>query len=351
MPLGGIGRDMRFVRAILSGVTLTATGAAAPALPVPDVSFEVTAPSPHGPWTMRIVNEDSRPVRIPADVRLLRFSITPPGAKRPIACDIPPPLRPTVFPAKRALHLAPGEAFVERLDPRLFCFGAREAGALVEGAAVRAFFGWSRRGPFAVQGLDWPPELASLHELAAPEITIGSGATRAPSAALGAGIGEAPPEEDEEAPRLALSAPRFVQARTPRGVVLRYVARNVGHRSMRVVLRARMLSFDIDGPDGPIRCAVDHRPRAAAPPDVFRTLAPGASIPISVRLDEACDYDALHRPGLYRITAALHADETGEAHGIPAYTGLAVAPRATLVRLLSADKPFYVTAPEATTVR
>jgi len=353
---------MRLVREALCGASLTvaaATHAAPRALPVPNVAFELTAPSPHEPWTMRIVNEDERPVRIPADMRLVRFSITPPGARKPIACRLPRPLRPAAFPTQRELHLAPGQAYVERLDPRLFCFGEREAGALVEGAVVRAYFGWSA-DPYAVEGLAWPREIASLRELAAPKVIIGpatDGGTamrsqpggRTPvTSSLGVGLVETLAEIDEKAPRLALEAPRFAQASSPRDLVVRFLARNVGHRPMRVVLRARMLSFDVDGPGGPIRCEAAQAKRDATPRELFRTLAPGAAVPIAVRLDEACDNEAFRRPGLYRVAAALHADASDEARGLPAYTGLAVAPQATLVRLLSADEPFYAAPPEAT---
>jgi hypothetical protein len=351
---------MRLTSAALCGATLTltaATHAARIERPVPDVSFEITAPSPRGPWTLRILNEDDRPVRIPADMRLLRLSITPPGATKPIACRLPRPLRPATFPTQRELYLAPGQAWIERFDPRLFCFGARETDALVEDASVRAWFGWGP-DPYAVEGLHWPPETASLREIAAPKVLIGPGSTdettmqaqpggsSPATSAHGETRTEVLSELDEKAPRLALESPRFVQAARPHDLVLRVVARNVGHRPMRVVLRQRMLAFDIDGPGGPHRCEAERGPRAT-PPSLFRTLAPGAAVPLAVRLDEACANEAFRRPGLYRVIASLHVDEGGHA----AYTGFAIAPQATLVRLLSAGEPFYETKPEATTLR
>ena len=354
---------MRLVRAAILALPILFTAAAhaaRPALPVPDLALTVVTPSVRGPWTLRLTNEGSLPLRVAADARLLHFSITPPAPKaKPITCRLPRPLRPQTSPDQRRLYLAPGHFYEERIDPLLFCFGSREAGALVPGARVQAFLGSPKESPI-VEDLAFPPEVASLRELAAPTTHIGLDKTSdgRPSSAGGStpvesSRGEEQPSEadlaavDARAPRLVLEAPRFVDAYSPRTLVVRFVARNAGHRPMRVALRQRMLSFVIDGPAGTFRCESPQNERDATPPDSFRTLAPGAAVPLAVRLDEVCVRDDFRRPGLYHVSATLHALDTSAAPGVRAYTGVVPAERTTIVRLLSASEPFYPTRPEA----
>ncbi len=178
---------------------------AAEPLPAPAVRLWMTASAPHGPWTMRIDNEGDKPLRIPADVRLLQFEIEPepyiaptepadsrpkkwakakPPAK-PTVCKIPAPLRPDGFPEKSALLLRPGESYVESFEPRLFCFGKDTAARLVGGAVVHTRFGWETAkkpawsakkkpdtGPFVVEGTTFPPEVMPLRELTAPTMVL-----------------------------------------------------------------------------------------------------------------------------------------------------------------------------------
>jgi hypothetical protein len=172
--------------------------------PAAEVRLWVVAPTPSGPWAFRIDNEGPRPIRIPADVRLLRFELDngdgfvidtdpasdpkrpkkpkkPQKPKKPTICKLPGPLRPDSFPDKRALLLAPGEAYIESFDPRLFCFGKDASAALTGGAVVRASFGWPMpknagkkppRGPFAVESTDFPATVTPLRELSAPTMVL-----------------------------------------------------------------------------------------------------------------------------------------------------------------------------------
>jgi hypothetical protein len=179
---------------------------AAEPLPGPAVRLWMVASAPQGPWTMRIDNEGDKPLRIPADVRMLRFEIEPepyvapieagdakpkkavkPKAPaKPTVCKIPAPLRADGFPEKSALLLRPGESYVESFDPRLFCFGKDAAARLVGGAVVHTRFGWEApkkpawspakkkpdTGPFAVEGTAFPPEVMPLRELTAPTMVL-----------------------------------------------------------------------------------------------------------------------------------------------------------------------------------
>src|SRR5262249_38722793 len=122
-----------------------------PPPPPPDAPARLwlIAPGPREPWTMRIDNEEDRAIRIPADIRLLSFDIEVPmidpknPKKKPLTykCSAPDALRPSGFPDRRGLLLAPGQSYIESFDPRLFCFG-KNAAALVGTAIVRTRFGW-----------------------------------------------------------------------------------------------------------------------------------------------------------------------------------------------------------------
>ncbi|AUX40891.1 hypothetical protein SOCE26_022930 [Sorangium cellulosum] len=156
-----------------------------PPLPPAPARVWIIAPTPQGPWTLRIDNEGERPMRIPADIRLLRFEIET-GSKRTkktTRCAAPAGLKPSGFPERRALLLAPGQSFMEHFDPRLLCFGKDEA-ALTGGAVVKTWYGWgpppkwSRKppaGPFAAEPTDDPPAFAPAVGLSAPTVVLSYG--------------------------------------------------------------------------------------------------------------------------------------------------------------------------------
>ena len=174
-------------------------------LSLPAVRAWMVATAPQGPWTFRLDNESDKPLRIPADVRLLRFEIEsepyvmptepvdpkpkkwakPKPAAKATTCKLPAPLRPDGFPDASSLLLRPGESYVESFDPRLFCFGKDAAARLVGGAVVHAYFGWEATkqpawskkkapdgGPFVVESTVFPPDTVSLREITAPTMLL-----------------------------------------------------------------------------------------------------------------------------------------------------------------------------------
>ncbi|WP_438000279.1 hypothetical protein WMF26_11055 [Sorangium sp. So ce185] len=372
----------------------------------------LVAPSPKGPWTLRIDNEGERPMRIPADVRLLRFEIDTLNkrTKKTTRCAAPVGLKPSGFPERRALLLAPGQSYVEHFDPRLLCFGKDEA-ALAGGAVVRAWYGWgpppkwSRKAPsppFAAESTDDPPAFAPAPGLAAPTVVLSYGLPRKEAAADGAGDAEPPSAADHEAqpsadttpqpsadktpqpsadkapqpsadktpqppadkpiqvaagapgepivdanaPRLELTSEPWSDAASPRSIVVRVSAKNAGRRPMTVAIRSRMLAFLVVGPNGTTVCEAS-APTGAIPRDMFRTLKPGASVDLSLLLREVCPDNTFAREGLYQVRATLHANEPGTALGLDAYTAVVRARSSTLLRVKSAPEPFYATAPRA----
>ncbi|WP_437309180.1 hypothetical protein [Sorangium sp. So ce388] len=159
--------------------------AAPPPPPPAPARVWLIAPSPQGPWTLRIDNAGERPMRIPADVRLLRLEIDTLNkrTKKTVRCAAPAGLKPSGFPERRALLLPPGQSYMEHFDPRLLCFGKDEA-ALAGGSVVRAWYGWgpppkwSRKAPappFAAESTDDPPAFAPATGLAAPTLVLSYG--------------------------------------------------------------------------------------------------------------------------------------------------------------------------------
>jgi hypothetical protein len=161
--------------------------AAKPSLPA-KVTVDTGSPDP--PWKVRIENTGEKPIRIPADVRLLSFELTSKtskGQKRKHKCEAPRAMRPSSFPQKRELYLEPGAFYEEVFDPRLLCFGAA-ADALREGASVKPTFGWAgatfgNKGPFAAQGTDRPEDFQALRKITADEVVVPSVLETAPAIA------------------------------------------------------------------------------------------------------------------------------------------------------------------------
>ncbi|WP_437870069.1 hypothetical protein [Sorangium sp. So ce363] len=180
-----------------------------PPLPPSPARLWLIAPSPHGPWTLRIDNEGERPMRIPADVRLLRLEVDTLNkrAKKTVRCAAPAGLKPSGFPERRALLLAPGQSYMEHFDPRLLCFGKDEA-ALAGGSVVRTWYGWgpppkwSKKppaAPFAAESTDDPPAFAPAPGLAAPTVVLSYGLPPKEAAANDAGGAEPASPVDETA--------------------------------------------------------------------------------------------------------------------------------------------------------
>lgn len=381
-----------FVRgALVAGVLATSAETLAQAkpaaekppepLPLPPASARLwlIAPTALGPWTLRVENEGSVALRIPADGRLLRLEVQTDETAKPISCVLPKSLRPTNFPRDRELLLAPAHSYEESFDPRLLCFG-KDAAVLGPNVIVRARFGWEPpkvpkwkpkakkppTGPFAVESTEREPTIAPLWELQAPAILLGAATAAAekeikvptnegetdtkPDTQKGALETTEPaaptlPPVDERAGRLELSSTPFVEASAPRTLTVNVTTKNVGLRPLVVALRPWMMSFRIDGPGGePQMCYADNTLRNL-PRDAYRPLAPGASTSFSVLLAEVCPQNTFSRPGLYRVTAMMAAKET--TNGIDIQTTSLTAREPSFVRLSGAAEPFYPEPPKA----
>ncbi len=334
------------------GRSSTAKPAQAGAAPVDGLGLRMrlVAPTAGGVWGLRIDNTSSHPVRLAADVRLLRLTITPPaseksGRRKPrvTVCDGPTDfgLRHQ-YPAGRALILAPGFSYAERFDPRLICFGAK-AKHLVSGATVSATYGfrpkakWQRgaaRPPFVVEFHSTGDERVSRRWLVAPWLTLPGGMSREANAAALQGFpaphpGLLPPAlvipketTTATAPatasktkastetRLTLTTSRHADAAKKRDLRLSVQAHNAGPRPLLVALRARQLSFLVAGPDGTKDCRKPGRHHV--PRDLLRRLKEGKHIHIDVLLGESCPNVKFVRPGLYRARPIMYAIEADD---------------------------------------
>jgi hypothetical protein len=331
------------------------------------------------------------------------------------------------FPADRQLVLLPGESYVEQFDPRLICFGKQAKllvpGAKV--TAKLGWKPNKRRrrmssAPFAADDAASPRQFRPLRRLKAEEVTLddsppvvygndvkgrseGSGAAKGGDAKAGTlkpdqlkpdqlkkdgkrgvaadkkppgdepatkqpATGEPKRSKDAATPdalgaRLALTASHYADARRPTEIVLSVQAHNAGQRPLFIAVRDRMLSFAIEGPNGPVKCS---RPsvRHKVPRDLFRQLHHGKHVHMNVLLAEVCPPGTFDRPGLYVATPTLHVDASGTEYGLTAAVGTVTTSDrgdvggthearddATLVRVKQGRKPFYNRPPRSLPTR
>lgn len=351
--------------ALLAALSPAPSKAAPLPLPPASMTLDVT-PQPGGLLQLVVTNRGEETVRFAADARLLRLFVTPkeeeapargkPKPKKVIECQLPTDFRPTDVRHDRAALLDPGERWEEVFDPLLYCFGQKEREALVEGAEIVVKLGFPApalktgskakplQPPYVVEPTKPDASVLALKELEAAPITLLHPLEAKPSSAD-------PPAStdprDPGAPALAVSTPALLDAKSERGIVLGTTLRNAGARPMRVHLRRDQLWFDVEGPTGLFRCGPSDALRAT-PPDFFATLSPGKSRTFSVQLMEMCPTGTFARPGLYRVRAGVLVTNDVGGQALGAWTGTAVSPSVTFVRVRTGDGPFYVTPPKVT---
>ena len=149
----------------------------------------------------------------------------------------------------RALVLPPGRSYVERFEPRLYCFGERLLDTLAQGSIVVGRLGWRNgkktRRPFVVESIAGiEPELAPLKELVAPPIGLPDEPTRALEAAT-------PSRADDPDPvRLTLHGPMSIDAQSPTGIGVDVAVHSAGQRAVTLRFRPETLRFHVTGVAG-----------------------------------------------------------------------------------------------------
>lgn len=329
-----------------------------PVLPPPDVSVAVQAPKAEGPWLVRVRNNQSSPIRIRADARLLKLLVAPVG-KKYVECSLPAAMRAGGDP--RELELGTGETWSELFDPRSFCFG-KVIDELAPGTSVTGFFGYAPvkgektpKKPFVVEPLVAPPAFAAQKRIVSLTTWIHARPTleaTAQAAASESVPADVKPEEPVKpgtpinTSRIVLTTPRLIDAVSMRDARISATLSNRGDRDALLHVRADALEFSILTPDGKtVACGGGSRGRAAVR-DFFHTLRPKGAETLTVLLAEVCSRSIFQRPGIYEIRTKLRATEDGARFELRALTGVFEAEKPTLLRLQDAREPYYVTAPE-----
>jgi hypothetical protein len=247
----------------------------------------------------------------------------------------------------RGLVLLPGKAYSESIDPRLYCFNARDGAGLVRGARVIAHYGFAPpRGkakpvaPFVVSPVASAERAAdvtigSLKEVVASSaVELSEAALAEPSATLpdkGKDIETvasrttspvsdkvSPPSSGpstladglEQAFSIALPA-RIDGFRGPNvGVTVSLT--NVGTRRASVYFRPQSVAFDVIGPGGAFACPASG---AGAIRELFTTLSPRGRAQVVMLPASSCPDHAFDLPGLYEVRPRL---DTRGIQGSPA---------------------------------
>ena len=218
-----------------------------------------------------MTNSDTTPLRFVTDGRLLTLDVTPgdgdpedgprpaarkKGPRAAVHCALPSDIRPS-SDADNVHVLAPDATYVEEFDPRLYCFDAREAAALVPGARVVAHLGWAagrgaaRTPPFVADESFGADSRSGVEE----ELTAEAVVTPEPLAI---------PEPEGGAPhKLVVTAPARIDAARGRDLLIDVAVENVTSRPIRLMLRPETLAFEVASPRGVHQCAWQRLSRRA----------------------------------------------------------------------------------------
>ncbi|HLK37010.1 MAG TPA: hypothetical protein VKU41_09700 [Polyangiaceae bacterium] len=315
----------------------TAIRASAPSPPpAADVRLEIDATTTHGAWTMRLANRGEVPVRVVADGRLLSLDVTPRGARKAEHCELPQDMRP-IDDLDRGLVLPPRGAYLEAVEPRLYCFGAKGA-ALASGAIVVGHLGWPGRGvgpPLEVSPIDGvTPEVGARKVVDSEPIALPDEPTPSPAPTLAVHD----PYATASSKLVIRSAP-FSDAEAPDDAAVSVTLSNQGSRAVIVRFRPETLAFDITGPSGIEHCAWPRSPSGATR-ELFTTLAPKATTSLNLMLSAYCTGHSLDHPGLLVVRAELDTRAaSGKDIGLPSFDGVVDAEAPSLVRLHRGSTP------------
>jgi hypothetical protein len=333
----------------------------------------VLAASPDPPWLLIVENTGERPIRVPADERLLSFELRPKPKSPIISCKLPTAMIPTEFDDGRELVLEARESLTVAIDPRLYCFGS-SVDKLIPGATLTPRFGFPRfaqsKDAFVAAPLDAPSEFAPLRfiegapfvlpavpgETAPPSPvteqpdTPGAGAT-APSSS-DAPAAPALETRDRRAPQLDVYLEQRVDAHAGRDVVLTLRAVNEGERKLTTVLRTRMLRVRVEElradnkAEQVTLCTGQHAAHGVASEHVT-TLGTRGQSTLSLLVAELCPKETFRKPGLYRLRAELDTSVEGESLKADPWLHGALARQSALARVATGRTPFHRGRPSA----
>ena len=119
----------------------------------------------------------------------------------------------------------------------------------------------------------------------------------------------------------------FTEASAPASAAITVTVKNVGARSMVAAIKARMISFEVTGPDRTVSCP-SWPPTHAIPRESYRELKPEAKTSFTLLLDEVCPDNVFTRPGLYSVKAGVWANENGDELGDKGLASILASPTA-----------------------
>lgn len=277
---------------------------APPPRPPPKVDVTLSATTPTSGWSVKVQNTGTAPVRIIADAALLDLEITAPSGGAKVRCTLPSDMVPA-SDMERGLVLVPGRSYTERFDPRLFCFGDREAAALVPGATVVAHYGFGARStskafvPLVPQ--DDPAAPGPVKSIDSATLTLPASPPPPPVAATAA----VPSDGIKLVPSVA---PRMDLERTFERQVTVSV-RNAGPLAVRSLFTSGTVGFLLVGPDGSTSsCGAALAPTPI--PELLTTLAPGGRTDVTIGL-ALCPSDAFKSAGLYQLRPRVDTRRVG----------------------------------------
>jgi hypothetical protein len=277
---------------------------------------------------MRVENTGEVPLRLVADARLLALEVRAPGAARSVRCVLPDDMR-SFDPDDRALFLPAHKSYSQSFDPRLYCFGAREAAALVPDAKVIASLGWhTGNKAFVVEPIGGgSPPAAAAREIVAAEWTIPPAA--APSSTPKP---PPPPPDDLNAPKLVVSAPERVDAASGEEIEISVTVRNAGTRRVYFMLHPETLAFDVEGAHAATHCTSGRG--LVAIRELFTALGPGEKASLPVLVTTLCPPHTFDEPGLYAVRPSLDTTQaSGNSIGLRTFDGRVEAATPLLLRV------------------
>jgi len=321
---------------------------APPPLPAPDVQLRVE-PRVGKPWKIEVVNNGTTPLRITADIRLVRITIDPPASVTPPPTKkVPKPKAPPsvecVLPsvmrnADRTLLIPAGGKWSDELDPRLHCLDRVDK--LIEGATVTMRLGWTspKKGPigppFAVIPSASVPELASAKEIAAAATVLDSALFPAPSASASGSI--------------VASGGAGRSFSFGKDVETTITIKNVDTSAHSIYPRPQMVDARVVNPKGQTTLCSGPPFQPAPIIDFVTRIAPKGTWAATVPLKGLCPNGTFDQPGLYLVTPILHLPSLkalGPSYAKDEVSGEITSQKPQLVRLETGDKPFYDAPPK-----
>lgn len=330
-----------------------------PPLPAPDVQLRVE-PRAGKPWKVEITNNGTTPLRITADIRLLRMTIDPPASATPQPTKkVPKPKAPPsvdcVLPSvmrtpDRTLVIPAGGKWSEEFDPRLHCLDRVDK--LVEGATLTARLGWAapKKGPIGAPFAAVPsasvPDVASAKEIGAAPLLLDAGLFASTSTSASA---SSPPSYPGAPAPITASGGAGRSFAFGKDVETTITIKNVDTSSHAIYPRPQMVDAKVVNPKGQLTTC-SGPPFAPAPIIDFVTrIAPKGTWSATVPLKALCPPGTFDQSGLYLVTPILHLPSLkglGPSYAKDEVSGDITADKPQLVRVETGDKPFYDAPPK-----